>query len=74
MSETISTQENQPSPEYLASVLSVTREQLSRSMGVCAELEALLNLERSKNEQYEAQIANLQAQLAQSNSTADTKK
>jgi len=74
MSETISTQEQQPSPEYLSGVLAVTREQLSRAMGVCAELEALVNLERSKAQKYEAQIADLQSKLAEANSSSDAKK
>lgn len=81
MSQTVSTQEQQPTPEYLAGVLSVTREQLTRAMGVCAELEALVNIERSNSQQYEtriselqAQIAELQTKLAEANPSSDSKK
>jgi hypothetical protein len=74
MSEITSTQEQQPSPEYLAGVLSVTREQLTRAMGVCAELEALVNIERSKNQQYEAKIADLQDKLANAIESSEDKK
>jgi hypothetical protein len=35
--------------ELVANVLSVTRDQLSRAMALCAELEALLTIEKRKN-------------------------
>lgn len=35
--------------ELVSNVLSVTRDQLSRAMALCAELEALLNIEKRKN-------------------------
>lgn len=35
--------------ELVSGILSVTRDQLSRAMALCAELEALLNLEKRKN-------------------------
>lgn len=35
--------------ELVASVLVATREQLNRAMALCAELEALLTLERRKS-------------------------
>jgi hypothetical protein len=50
--------------EYLTGVLNVTREQLSRAMGVCAELEALLTVERSKVEQLQAALNEAQAASA----------
>lgn len=46
--------------EYLSSVLSVTREQLTRSMNVCAELEALLVAERNITQQLKQALAEAQ--------------
>jgi cell division protein FtsB len=55
--------------EYLSSVLSITRDQLSRSLAATAEIEALLMLERkrsesleAKNKELESQISNLQSE------------
>jgi hypothetical protein len=35
--------------ELVTNILSVTRDQLSRAMALCAELEALLTIEKRKN-------------------------
>lgn len=41
-------------PELVVNqVLAVTREQLNRAMAACAELEALLTIERQKNSELE---------------------
>jgi len=45
----------------LSNTLAITRDQLSRSMGLNAELEAILDLERKRNESLIAQIQQLQA-------------
>lgn len=50
---------NTNSPEYLSNVLAITREQLTRSMGVSAELEAALYLERKRNQELEQEIEQL---------------
>jgi hypothetical protein len=46
-----------PSQELLAGTLAVTREQLSRSMNLCAELEALLGIEKRKNAELNRQLS-----------------
>lgn len=46
--------------EVFNNVLSVTRDQLSKSMAISAELEALLLVERRKVADLERQIAELQ--------------
>lgn len=51
-----------PSQELLAGTLAVTRDQLTRSMNLCAELEALLSIEKRKN-------AELQRELSEYNTT-----
>ena len=43
--------------ELIANVLSVTRDQLNRAMALCAELEALLNVEKRKNAELTEQLA-----------------
>jgi hypothetical protein len=48
----------------LSSTLAITRDQLSRSMGLNAELEAILDLERKRNDSLLAQIQDLQAAAA----------
>ena len=50
---------NTNSPEYLSSVLAITREQLTRSMGVSAELEAALHWERKRNQELERERSEL---------------
>ena len=44
--------------ELVTNVLSVTRDQLNRAMALCAELEALLNLEKRKNAELTEQLEN----------------
>lgn len=48
--------------ELLNTVLAVTREQLSRSMNLCAELEAMLSLEKKKNAALSREIETLKAE------------
>jgi hypothetical protein len=43
--------------ELLTGVLNITRDQLTRSMNLNAELEALLTFERSKNAELEQRLA-----------------
>ena len=57
--------------EYLTGVLNVTRDQLSRAMGVCAELEALLTVERAKVEQLQAALNEAQATATTSKSVKE---
>jgi hypothetical protein len=47
--------------ELYNSVLAVTRDQLSKSMGLNAELEALLLMERSRNEKLQADLDELKS-------------
>jgi hypothetical protein len=47
--------------ELLTGVLNITRDQLTRSMNLNAELEALLTFERSKNAELEQRLAELTA-------------
>jgi hypothetical protein len=47
--------------EYVTAVLQITREQLSRSISLNAELEAALNLERQRNELLQAELEKLTA-------------
>jgi hypothetical protein len=42
--------------ELTTAVLGITRDQLSRSMNLCAELEGLLTLERKKYAELEARL------------------
>jgi hypothetical protein len=58
--------------EVLSEVLTVTREQLTRSMNVTAELEALLNIERARNEKLQAELEKLNSG-APKNDSADKK-
>lgn len=58
--------------EVLSEVLTVTREQLTRSMNVTAELEALLNIERARNEKLQAELEKLNSG-ASKNDSADKK-
>lgn len=46
--------------EYVTAVLQITREQLSRSVSLNAELEAALNLERQRNELLQAELQKLE--------------
>jgi hypothetical protein len=48
---------NKDQSEILSEVLGVTREQLSRSINLNAELEALLNIERRKVTELEQELA-----------------
>ena len=48
--------------ELLNTVLAVTREQLSRSMSLCAELEAMLSLEKRKNAALSKELDSLRAE------------
>jgi hypothetical protein len=47
--------------ELYNSVLAVTRDQLSKSMGLNDELEALLLMERSRNEKLQAELDELKS-------------
>lgn len=47
--------------ELYNSVLAVTRDQLSKSMSLNAELEALLLMERSRNEKLQAELDELKS-------------
>ena len=47
--------------QVIVNVLSITRDQLNRSMSLNAELEALLTIEREKSAALEAKIAELSA-------------
>jgi len=42
--------------EVLTEVLGITRDQLSRSLNLTAELEALLNIERRRNSELSAEL------------------
>ena len=42
-------------------MLAVTRDQLARSMNLTAELEALLNIERKKNEELQKALEKLES-------------
>lgn len=53
--------EDQNQITVLTNVLSVTRDQLSRSMNLNAELEAILSMERAKTQELEAKLAELQS-------------
>lgn len=50
---------NKDQSEILGEVLGVTREQLSRSINLNAELEALLNIERRKVSELEQELVAL---------------
>jgi hypothetical protein len=50
---------NKDQNEILSEVLGVTRDQLSRSINLNAELEALLNIERRKVSELEQELAAL---------------
>lgn len=50
---------NNENQELYNNVLSITRDQLSKSMSLATELEALLVIERNKNAELEARIAAL---------------
>ena len=47
--------------ELLNGVLTITRDQLTRSMSMATELEALLIIERKKTAELEAKVAELNA-------------
>ena len=53
--------ESQGQQELFNNVLGLTREQLTKSMNLATELEALLMIERKKNQDLEAKLAELQA-------------
>lgn len=57
--------------EYITTVLQITREQLSRSLNLNAELEAALNMERQRNELLQAELEKLTA--AKDKDTKDQK-
>jgi len=62
--DNIATPTPNPEVEYVNNVLTLTRDQLSRAMSACAELEALVTFERKRNAELEAKIAELQASKA----------
>jgi len=49
--------------ELLNGVLAITRDQLTRSMNMATELEALLIIERKKTAELEAKVTELKAAL-----------
>ena len=53
--------ESQGQQELFNNVLGLTRDQLTKSMNLATELEALLMIERKKNQDLEAKLAELQA-------------
>jgi BMFP domain-containing protein YqiC len=48
--------------EVFNNVLAITRDQLSKSMSLATELEALLVIERKKTAELEARIAELESE------------
>lgn len=54
--------ENRDQSELVNSVLNITREQLTRSMNLNAELEAIINIERNKTAELEKKLAALTTQ------------
>lgn len=51
--------DNKDNQELITNLIAVTRNQLSNAMNVNAELEAMLNIERKRNSELEAEIAQL---------------
>ena len=51
----------QDNSELFNNVLGLTRDQLTKSMNLATELEALLMIERKKNNDLEARIAELES-------------
>jgi hypothetical protein len=58
---------NEETQEVYNNILSITRDQLSKSMGLSTELEALLLLERRKTSELEAKVAELEEALENKN-------
>jgi len=48
--------------EFLGNVLVLTRNQLASAMNACTELEAALTIERKRNEELAARVAELESQ------------
>jgi len=48
--------------EYLNNVITLTRNQLASAMGACTELEAAIAIERRRNEELVARIAELESE------------
>jgi hypothetical protein len=57
---------NKDQSEILSEVLVVTRDQLSRSINLNAELEALLNIERRKTAELEQELYELKSKTDKS--------
>jgi hypothetical protein len=57
---------NKDQSEILSEVLVVTRDQLSRSVNLNAELEALLNIERRKVSELEKELSELKSKTDKS--------
>jgi hypothetical protein len=53
--------------EFLSTVLATTREQLSKAVNLCAELEALLIMEQKKNSQLESMLEKKVSNVVASN-------
>jgi BMFP domain-containing protein YqiC len=51
--------------EVFNSVLAITRDQLSKSMSLATELEALLVIERKKTAELEDKIAELESKISE---------
>jgi hypothetical protein len=51
--------DNKDNQELITNLIAVTRNQLSSAMNANAELEAMLTIERKRNDELEAQLAEL---------------
>ena len=51
--------DNKDNQELITNLIAVTRNQLSSAMNANAELEAMLAIERKRNDELEAQLAQL---------------
>ena len=51
--------DNKDNQELITNLIAVTRNQLSNAMNANAELEAMLVIERKRNDELEAQLAEL---------------
>jgi len=66
--------ENNENQEIYNNVLAITRDQLSKSMSLATELEALLVMERNKTAQLEAKVAELLTKKNDSDAQVEEKK
>jgi hypothetical protein len=59
------------SEEFLSTLLSTTREQLTKAVNLCAELEALLIIEQKKTSHLETMLEQQAAQASQAAKSND---